>query len=32
VKQMKNYALAFKIKNTTSLTNYEHGSTETKGN
>lgn len=32
VKQMKNYALAFKIKNSTSLTNYEHGSAETKSN
>jgi cysteine desulfuration protein SufE len=32
VKQMKNYALAFKIKNATSLTNYEHGSVETKSN
>lgn len=32
VKQMKNYALAFKIKRSTSLTDYEYRSTETKGN
>lgn len=32
VKQMKNYALAFKIKSSTSLSDYEHGSAETKSN
>ena len=32
VKQMKNYALAFKIKNAGSLKDYEYGSAETKGN
>jgi cysteine desulfuration protein SufE len=32
VKQMKNYALAYKIKNTGSLKDYEYGSAETKGN
>ena len=32
VKQMKNYALAFKIKRSTSLTDYEYRSTETKNN
>jgi cysteine desulfuration protein SufE len=32
VKQMKNYALAFKIRRNTSLTDYEYRSTETKGN
>lgn len=32
VKQMKNYALAYKIKRSTSLENYEHRSTETKSN
>lgn len=32
VKQMKNYALAYKIKRSTSLTDYEHRSDETKGN
>ena len=32
VKQMKNYALAYKIKNSTSLKEYEYGSAETKGN
>jgi cysteine desulfuration protein SufE len=32
VKQMKNYALAYKIKRSTSLKDYEYGSTETKGN
>ncbi len=32
VKQMKNYALAYKIKRSTSLTEYEHGSAETKSN
>ncbi len=32
VKQMKNYALAFKIKNSTSLKDYEYRSSETKSN
>jgi cysteine desulfuration protein SufE len=32
VKQMKNYALAYKIKNSTSLKEYEYRSAETKGN
>ena len=32
VKQMKNYALAYKIKNSTSLKDYEYRSAETKGN
>jgi cysteine desulfuration protein SufE len=32
VRQMKNYALAFKIKRSTSLKDYEYGSPETKGN
>lgn len=32
VKQMKNYALAFKIKSSISLNDYEYGSTEAKGN
>jgi cysteine desulfuration protein SufE len=32
VKQMKNYALAFKVKNSTSLSNYEYGSAEAKSN
>jgi cysteine desulfuration protein SufE len=32
VKQMKNFALAYKIKESTSLKDYEHGSIETKGN
>ena len=32
VKQMKNYALAYKIKNPTSLTDHEYRSAETKGN
>ena len=32
VKQMKNYALAYKIKNSTSLKGYEYRSSETKGN
>ena len=32
VKQMKNYALAFKIKDSGSLKDYEYGSAETKGN
>ena len=32
VKQMKNYALAYKIKNSTSLRDYGYRSTETKGN
>lgn len=32
VKQMKNYALAYKIKSSNSLKDYEYGSPETKGN
>ena len=32
VKQMKNYALAYKIKNSTSLKDYGYRSTEAKGN
>ena len=32
VKQMKNFALAYKIKNTISLKDYEYGSAETKSN
>lgn len=32
VKQMKNYALAFKIKSSTPSDNYEYGSTEAKSN
>jgi len=32
VKQMKNYALAYKIKNDTPLKDYEYGSAEAKGN
>jgi cysteine desulfuration protein SufE len=32
VKQMKNYALAFKIKRSTSLKDYEHRSNEAKSN
>ena len=32
VKQMKNYALAYKIKNSTSLKEYEYRSAQTKGN
>lgn len=32
VRQMKNYALAYKIKRSTSLKDYEYGSAETKGN
>ena len=32
VKQMKNYALAYKIKHSTSLKDYGYRSTETKGN
>ena len=32
VKQMKNYALAFKIKNSNTQNDYEYGRTEAKGN
>lgn len=32
VKQMRNYALAYKIKSSNSLKDYEYGSPETKGN
>ena len=32
VKQMKNYGLAYKVKNSTSFKDYEYGSTETKSN
>lgn len=32
VKQMKNFALAYKIKTSISLNDYEYGSTETKNN
>lgn len=32
VKQMKNYALAFKVKNSTSLNDYGYGSAEAKSN
>jgi cysteine desulfuration protein SufE len=32
VRQMKNYALAYKMKNSTSLKDYEYGRVETKSN